>query len=188
MVGLGQGQLDGEGAPKAAQQIPKSILATIPGRGCGPGQGWGTTQPPISCHLLPPMEDVCFSIPRSCRGRMRLDLLDPTWFSAEAEGNGAGMKPEGQQFVPGSVWGYHGLGHGWSPGEEAGAAWLPFPIPQSIIYLQQNAGRHLAGEIIPLAEKQVSGGTVERRGEWILQFSRYYLAAINRASHTARER
>lgn len=42
---------------------------------------------------------------------------------------------------------------------EAGAAQLPFPEPQSIIYLQQNAGRHLAGESIPLAEKQVSGGT-----------------------------
>lgn len=90
--------------------------------------------------------------------------------------------------MPGSVWGYQGLGRGRSPVGEAGAARLPFPIPQSIIYLQQNAGRHLAGESILLGEKQVSGGTVERGGEWILQFSRYYLAAINRASHTAGER
>lgn len=43
------------------------------------------------------------------------------------------------------------LGGRW----EAGAAWLPFPIPWSIIYLQQNAGKHLADE--NTREKSVGG-------------------------------
>lgn len=43
------------------------------------------------------------------------------------------------------------LGGRW----EAGAAWLPFPIPWSIIYCQQNTGKHLAGKSI--REKSVWG-------------------------------
>lgn len=67
------------------------------------------------------------------------------------------------------MWGYQGLGWGYQGLDmagahlggrrEAGTAQLPFPTPGSIIYLQQNTEKHLAGESIRLAEKQVSGGT-----------------------------
>lgn len=61
---------------------------------------------------------------------------------------------------------------------EAGAAWLPLPSPWSIIYLQQNAGKHPAGK--STREKSV-WGHCSGEGGWILQFSRFYSAAINRA-------
>lgn len=62
--------------------------------------------------------------------------------------------------LSGLGWGYRGLdvaGAHLGGGQDAGAAQLPYPTPRTIIYLQQNSEKHLAGESIPLTEKQVSG-------------------------------
>lgn len=53
--------------------------------------GWGqlareeTSKASTSCHLLPPVDNVPSPIPEARGERMRLGLLDPTWFSAESK-------------------------------------------------------------------------------------------------------
>ena len=200
-AGPQQGQSAGEGAPKAPQWRVGDSREPL-GR-----RPWARTWPwpcarlgwHMGCNKLPspPSHGGCpllhsWVTERKDEAGLVGSHLIFSRSKAQAEGSGVGMKPEGGsnlcQGLPGVIRGLDVAGTHLGGRWEAGAAQLPFPVPRSIIYLQQNAGRHLAGESIPLAEKQVSGGTAGGARGWILQFSRYYLAAINRASHTAGER
>lgn len=171
----------GKGHPRAPQLRVGDSRQLLGAVVAGYVPGWGSTRAGMSCHLLPATEDVCCSIPRSHRGRMRQDLLHSTAVAAEAKprlrlrtATCAGVCLELSRAWP-----------GWSS-REASAAPVLFPVPWSVSYLQQKAGGTWQ-ERASLLERNKCQGCSRERGGWILQFRSYCLAAINRASHSRGE-